>query len=73
MRILEAKVLNEEKPEYNDKIPGTVLAFDKPTGIWVKTGGGILCITKLQRQGKNAMGYKDFMNGTRNFIDTLLK
>ena len=73
LRILEAKVLNKEKPEYNDKMPGTVIAFDKQTGIWVKTGIGILCITKLQRQGKNAMGYKDFMNGTRNFIDTLLK
>ncbi|MGN0738711.1 MAG: methionyl-tRNA formyltransferase [Treponema sp.] len=73
LRILEAKVLNVEKPEFKDKMPGTVLAYDKPTGIWIKTGSGILCVTKLQRQGKNAMGYKDFMNGTRNFAGTLLK
>ena len=54
-------------------MPGTVIAFDKQTGIWVKTGSGILCITKLQRQGKNAMGYKDFMNKTMARVDALSK
>ena len=82
IRILEAHILEDEKrscanspykPEMESQTSGTVLAFDKPTGIWIKTGDGILCVTKLQKQGKNAMGYKDFMNGTRDFIGTLLK
>ena len=41
-------------------------------GILVKTGEGILAVKKLQRQGKNAMDYKSFMNGARNFIGTVL-
>lgn len=82
LRILEAKVIEQEdelfqnssyKSEFEKATFGTVFAFDKQTGIWIKTGNGILCVTKLQRQGKNAMGYKDFMNGARNFVGTLLK
>lgn len=53
---------------------GKVLAYNKSTdGIYVKTGNGILCITKLQRQGKNAMNYKDFMNGAKDFVGSVLK
>lgn len=82
LRILEAQVLGDDKksaqnspykPEFENAAPGTVLAFDKPTGIWIKTADGILVVRKLQKQGKNAMGYKDFMNGTRDFIGSLLK
>lgn len=82
LRILEAKILSDEmkerasstyKEEFEKAPAGTVLAFDKPSGIWIKTGDGILCVTKLQKQGKNAMGYKDFMNGNRDFPGTLLK
>lgn len=82
LRILEAFVITEEnrsaqnspyKPEFESEEPGKVLCFDKPTGIWIKTADGILCATKLQRQGKNAMGYKDFMNGSRDFIGSVLK
>lgn len=50
---------------------GTVCVFEKSRGIFVKCGDGFICITELQRQGKNAMKYKDFMNGARNFIGTV--
>ncbi len=75
LRVLEAVVLESPcTPETAENAkPGTVLAFDKPSGIWIKTGDGILCVKKLQKQGKNVMSYKDFMNGTRDFIGTLLK
>lgn len=82
LRILEAYVFTEKekdgqnspyKPEFETQVPGTVLAYDKASGIWIKTGDGILCVTRLQKQGKNAMGYKDFMNGTRDFVGSLLK
>lgn len=82
LRLIEAKVLDEKAAGANSTItkeqiegaePGTVLVFDKPTGIWIKTGDGILSVTKLQKQGKNVMGYKDFMNGSRDFIGKVLK
>ena len=51
---------------------GTVAAFDKKRGILVQCGDGVLCVTELQRQQKKAMGYKDFMNGARDFVGTRL-
>lgn len=51
---------------------GTVAAADKQNGIFVKCGEGVLCVTQLQRQQRNAMNYKDFLNGNKNFIGTVL-
>lgn len=83
LRLLEARAFDIEKAAgANSTItkeqiegagPGTVLVFDKPSGIWIKCGEGILSVTKLQKQGKNVMGYKDFMNGSRDFIGKVLK
>lgn len=73
LRILESKLTSADSSKYEDQIPGTVLEFVKAEGIYIKTGNGILCVTKLQRQGKNAMNYKDFMNGARNFVGTVLQ
>ena len=71
LRILSAKVSStggfENEPE------GKVLDFVKSEGILIKTGEGILAVTQLQRQGKKAMMYKDFMNGARDFIGTVLE
>ena len=55
-----------------DAVPGTVCAFSKAKGILVRCGSGFYAVTKLQRQGKNAMDYKSFMNGAKNFIGTVL-
>lgn len=52
---------------------GTVMYFQKDKGIFVKAGGKILCIQKLQRQNKKAMNYKDFINGAGDFIGTVLE
>ena len=52
---------------------GQVYEFSKTDGILIKTGDGILAVKKLQRQGKNAMDYKSFMNGARNFCGTVLE
>lgn len=59
--------------ECDDKPNGTVLDFIKAEGILIKTGDGILCVKELQRQGKKSMFYKDFMNGARDFVGTVLK
>ena len=52
---------------------GQVVQFVKSEGIYIKTGDGLLCVKELQRQGKKAMGYKDFMNGAKDFIGTVLE
>nr|MCR5698986.1 methionyl-tRNA formyltransferase [Treponemataceae bacterium] len=49
-------------------IPGTVLSSDKKYGILVQTGNGILALQKLQWQTKKAMEWKDFLNGSKDFI-----
>lgn len=83
LKIIKAKVGDEasvgekvvalgDAAEIAGKQPGTVLAFVKPEGIYVKCGTGVLCVTELQRQGKKAMAYKDFMNGAGNFIGSVL-
>lgn len=76
IKILKAKVVLEEN--INQPVPknlqnGTVFAFDKQNGILVKTGKGILSLLELQKQGKKNMNYKDFMNGARDFIGTVLQ
>ncbi|MBO4639478.1 MAG: methionyl-tRNA formyltransferase [Treponema sp.] len=74
LKIYEANEVIVSPEEYKAFSCGTVLAYNKTTGgIYVKTGDGVLSITKLQRQGKNVMNYKDFMNGAKDFIGSVLK
>ncbi|MCQ2593011.1 MAG: methionyl-tRNA formyltransferase [Treponema sp.] len=51
---------------------GKVFLYHKGLGILVKVCDGVLVLKKLQRQGKNPMNYKDFMNGARDFVGTVL-
>lgn len=71
LKISKAKVIQQEADDCVKN--GTVLEFNKACGILVKTGKGILALLELQRQGKKNMNYKDFMNGTRDFIGTVLE
>ena len=56
-----------------DAPSGTVLSFDKKRGVFIKTGSGIISVTKLQRQGKKALDAASFINGARGFIGTVLR
>lgn len=73
LRILSAKLYNGDCSEYEGAVPGTVLSFIKSEGILIKTADGVLAATELQRQGKKAMAYKDFMNGARDFAGSVLQ
>ena len=77
LRILCSKVLTDENvtgtESFSDEPAGKVVSYSKAEGIFIKTGDGLLCVTSLQRQGKNQMNYKDFMNGARNFVGTILQ
>ena len=70
LKILEAKLVDGRSA--NEEV-GKVLDFSKAEGILIQTGNGLLAVRKLQRQGKNAMDYKSFMNGARNFLGTVLQ
>jgi methionyl-tRNA formyltransferase len=52
--------------------PGTVLNKDPRFGILVKTGGGLLGITRLQYGGRKALDWKAFLNGERGFMGGIL-
>ena len=71
LRILKAKVVAGENKSEDQ--PGQVLAFNKAQGIEIKTGQGSLFVLELQRQGKKSLNYKDFMNGARDFVGTVLE
>lgn len=69
LRIHEAFVYDHSvQPEHQHLPNGTVIGVDKARGILVKTGDGILVLTNLQWQSKKAMHWKDFLNGSKNFI-----
>lgn len=76
LRILEATYIedsDEKAINFREETSGKVLQFVKAEGIYIKTGNGILIARQLQKQGKKAMNYKDFMNGARDFVGTVLK
>lgn len=51
---------------------GTVCGINKTEGILICCGRGLYAVTQLQRQGKKAAGFKEFMNGARSFVGTVL-
>ena len=52
-----------------DAVPsGTVCAFSKKHGIFIKCGEGFYIVKKLQRQGKTPMDANAFMNGMHDFL-----
>ena len=70
LKILEAEPV--EFSDSNDYKWGTVVSCNKKDGIIVKTGDSALKLLKLQWQGKNAVSWKDFLNGARNFEGSVL-
>ncbi|MBP5284061.1 MAG: methionyl-tRNA formyltransferase [Treponema sp.] len=79
LRIIKANaaskvaIQDSSVPQNTQAVPGTVLDYNKQRGILIQTGDGVLIATELQWQSKKAMDYKSFMNGTKNFIGTILE
>jgi methionyl-tRNA formyltransferase len=71
--ILRARALeNDSDGLPGQTLPGQVLGKSADTGILIQTGKGVLTVTELQYRTKKALGWKDFLNGTRNFIGARL-
>lgn len=75
LKILEGVpyLENQIDEQYLNIKPGTVCSFDKQKGIIVRCGNGYFGIKKIQKPGKNAMDYKSFMNGARDFVGSVLE
>jgi methionyl-tRNA formyltransferase len=69
--ILKAAVFKGSVPQ-GERKPALVLGMDKQYGILIQTGEGILAVTELQYQAKKALFWKDFLNGARDFIGSIL-
>jgi methionyl-tRNA formyltransferase len=79
--ILEAEVFTGPAPCCNGSdntldvsraCPGRVLCIDEKSGILIQTGNGVLAVSRLQYQNRNALPWQVFMNGARDFIGSLL-
>lgn len=62
IKIYEAEIMQVNRNEFK---PGEIIRADIKEGILVKTGDGILKILRLQKENKNILYYKDFLNGTK--------
>jgi len=64
IKILEASFENKTfSSGKKDIVNGQVIEADKKNGLLVLSGDGLVRITRLKPQGKNEMGFKDFLNG----------
>lgn len=52
--------------------PGKVVGVDRSKGILVQTGSGLLALLRLQLEKKKPLGFKDFLNGTRDVLGAVL-
>jgi methionyl-tRNA formyltransferase len=68
LKIVEAETKNQNT---NKKIGEIFLTDDKQ--LSVQTRDGILILKTLQLEGKNPISAKDFLNGHKNFIDSILQ
>jgi methionyl-tRNA formyltransferase len=75
LKILEADTINK-------KIPSTTLGashkigevfLDENKNLCVQTGNGILILKTIQLEGKKPMSAKDFLNGHKEIIGTILQ
>ncbi|WP_425465772.1 methionyl-tRNA formyltransferase [Oceanispirochaeta crateris] len=72
LNILEAKPYEGNLFSSGAVQAGTVAGMDKKEGILIQTGEGLLAVTQLQLQSKKALDYKSFLNGSKDFIGSVL-
>ena len=51
---------------------GQIIKADK-AGLYLQTKNGVLALLDLQKEGKNRMDYKSFLNGNQNLLGARLK
>ena len=62
LKVFKAKVINDQEGNV-----GEIIRADKG-GLVVQLKGGQLSLLELQKEGKNKMDYKSFLNGNQNLL-----
>ena len=68
LKIYKAKIISDE---VIGKV-GEIIKADKG-GLFVQCNNGVLSLLDLQKEGKNRMDYKSFINGNQNLLGQILK
>jgi methionyl-tRNA formyltransferase len=68
LKILKA----EPVPVEENTLPGRVIKLSDKHMLGIGTGDGVLAVSEVQLEGKKAMLAKDFIQGQREFIGTVL-
>jgi methionyl-tRNA formyltransferase len=70
--ILEAAPYAGALGAAESPVPGAVLGAGKAAGILIRTGSGILAVTRLQYQTKKPLDWRSFLNGAKGFAGSVL-
>lgn len=61
--LLESHLVDTDSLASFPAPPGAVLGVDKPHGILIQTGDGVLGVTRIQAAGRKPMDSRSFLNG----------
>jgi len=67
LKIYDSRTVTDKVPD----APGTIYLTNQE-GIHISTGNGALCITELQLEGKKRLPAREFVNGYRLKVGTIL-
>ena len=68
LKIYKAKIVSDE---VTSKV-GSIIRADKG-GLYIQCVNGVLALLELQKEGKNRMDYKSFINGNQNLLGKVVK
>ncbi len=68
LKILKARPVKIEE----DTSPGRIIEMSDQHQLAIGTGDGVLVVSEVQLEGKKAMPAKDFIQGQKNFIGSVL-
>ena len=68
LKIYKAKIINDEV----NHIVGSIIKADKG-GLYLQCSNGVISLLDIQKEGKNRMDYKSFINGNQNLVNKILK
>ena len=68
LKIYKAKIVSNEVTSE----VGTIIRADKG-GLFIQLSNGVLSLLELQKEGKNRMDYKSFINGNQNLLGKVVK
>ena len=68
LKIYKAKIINDE---VNHEV-GSIIRADKGC-LYLQCSNGVISLLDIQKEGKNRMDYKSFINGNQNLVNKILK